>query len=118
MKKQLPHCDVELTVMLISDRWKILILRDLLTGTKRFGELKKIGKRHSAKSAHRSFAFDGKRRSCKPQNIRENLAACRIFPHGNGLELKAGFGCNGLVGQNVSQGSLGSVIHNGNKNNR
>ena len=27
--------------MLISDRWKVLILRDLLSGTKRFGELKK-----------------------------------------------------------------------------
>ena len=27
--------------MLISDRWKVLIIRDLLTGTKRFGELKK-----------------------------------------------------------------------------
>ena len=26
---------------MISDKWKILILRDLLTGTKRFGELKK-----------------------------------------------------------------------------
>jgi DNA-binding HxlR family transcriptional regulator len=25
----------------MGDRWKILILRDLLTGTKRFGELKK-----------------------------------------------------------------------------
>jgi DNA-binding HxlR family transcriptional regulator len=27
--------------MLISDRWKVLILRDLMLGTKRFGELKK-----------------------------------------------------------------------------
>lgn len=27
--------------MLISDRWKVLIIRDLLDGTKRFGELKK-----------------------------------------------------------------------------
>ena len=27
--------------MLISDRWKVLIIRDLLEGTKRFGELKK-----------------------------------------------------------------------------
>lgn len=27
--------------MLISDRWKVLIIRDLLGGTKRFGELKK-----------------------------------------------------------------------------
>ena len=41
MKKELPECDVELTLMLISDRWKILIIRDLLTGIKRFGELKK-----------------------------------------------------------------------------
>lgn len=28
-------------VTLIGDKWKVLILRDLLTGTKRFGELKK-----------------------------------------------------------------------------
>lgn len=42
MKKEFPECDVELTLMLISDRWKILIIRDLLTGTKRFGELKKL----------------------------------------------------------------------------
>ena len=41
MKKEFSECDVELTLMLISDRWKILIIRDLLTGTKRFGELKK-----------------------------------------------------------------------------
>lgn len=41
MKKELPSCPVELTVGLIGDKWKILIIRDLLTGTKRFGELKK-----------------------------------------------------------------------------
>lgn len=34
-------CPVEATLSLISDKWKFLILRDLLTGTKRFGELKK-----------------------------------------------------------------------------
>ena len=39
--KELPACPVETTLMLISDRWKILILRDLMNGTKRFGELKK-----------------------------------------------------------------------------
>ncbi len=39
--KDLPACPVETTLMLISDRWKVLIIRDLLTGTKRFGELKK-----------------------------------------------------------------------------
>ena len=41
MSKNLPACPVEVTLMLISDRWKVLILRDLLSGTKRFGEIKK-----------------------------------------------------------------------------
>ena len=41
MPKELPACPVETTLMLISDRWKVLIIRDLLEGTKRFGELKK-----------------------------------------------------------------------------
>ena len=41
MTKELPACPVETTLMLISDRWKVLIIRDLLGGTKRFGELKK-----------------------------------------------------------------------------
>ena len=39
--KTLPACPVETTLTLISDKWKVLILRDLLLGTKRFGELKK-----------------------------------------------------------------------------
>lgn len=37
----LPACPVGTTLTLISDKWKVLILRDLLTGTKRFGELRK-----------------------------------------------------------------------------
>ena len=41
MEKNLPACPVETTLMLISDRWIVLIIRDLLEGTKRFGELKK-----------------------------------------------------------------------------
>lgn len=39
--KALPACPVETTLMLIGDKWKVLILRDLMPGTKRFGELKK-----------------------------------------------------------------------------
>ena len=38
---ELPACPVETTLMLIGDKWKVLILRDLMDGTKRFGELKK-----------------------------------------------------------------------------
>ena len=40
-KKELPACPVETTLTMISDKWKVLILRDLLPGTKRFGELRR-----------------------------------------------------------------------------
>ena len=40
-KNEMPACPVETTLMLIGDKWKVLILRDLMPGTKRFGELKK-----------------------------------------------------------------------------
>ena len=38
---ELPACPVETALVLMGDRWKLLIVRELLTGTKRFGELKK-----------------------------------------------------------------------------
>ena len=41
MEKQLSACPVETTLTLIGDKWKVLILRDLMPGTRRFGELKK-----------------------------------------------------------------------------
>lgn len=41
MVKNLPACPVETTLMLIGDKWKVLVLRDLMPGTRRFGELKK-----------------------------------------------------------------------------
>lgn len=43
--KDLPKCPVEITLMMLNTRWKVLIIKELLTGTKRFGELKKsVGK--------------------------------------------------------------------------
>ncbi|AGN26090.1 winged helix-turn-helix transcriptional regulator [Candidatus Methanomassiliicoccus intestinalis] len=41
LPKELPQCPVEITLSLISNRWKVLILRDLMDGAKRFGELRK-----------------------------------------------------------------------------
>ena len=35
--KVLPACPVETTLTLISDKWKVLIIRDLLPGTKQIG---------------------------------------------------------------------------------
>lgn len=40
-KVKLPDCPVEVTLLMIGEKWKILILRDLLNGTQRFGQLKK-----------------------------------------------------------------------------
>ncbi len=37
--KNYPDCPVEVTLQLIGEKWKVLIIRDLLTGTKRFNEL-------------------------------------------------------------------------------
>ena len=47
--KELPDCPVETTFELMGDKWKVCIIRDLLTGTKRFGELKKSVKGISQK---------------------------------------------------------------------
>ena len=37
--KKIPDCPVEMTLQLIGDKWKVLIIRDLMSGTKRFNEL-------------------------------------------------------------------------------
>lgn len=43
--RELPVCPVETTISLIGDKWKVLILRELMGGTKRFGELQRgVGK--------------------------------------------------------------------------
>ncbi len=39
MVKTYTNCPVEYTASIISNKWKIIILRDLLTGTKRYNEL-------------------------------------------------------------------------------
>lgn len=39
--KKVLDCPVATTINLIGNKWKLLIIRDLLGGTKRFGELRK-----------------------------------------------------------------------------
>lgn len=42
LAKDLPKCPVETSLMMLNSRWKFLILRELLTGTKRFANLKRL----------------------------------------------------------------------------
>ena len=39
--KKLPKNPIEVTIKLLDCKWKVLIVRELMSGTKRFGELKK-----------------------------------------------------------------------------
>lgn len=49
MRKIYTDCPVEYTASMIANKWKILILRDLITGTKRYNELTRSVKGISAK---------------------------------------------------------------------
>lgn len=40
-KEELPSCPIAVTIQLIGNKWKLLIIRDLLDGARRFGELRK-----------------------------------------------------------------------------
>lgn len=60
--KELPACPVEATLALIGDRWKILIVRDLMERTMRFGQLQRSIGRVSQKvltSKLRAMEEDG-----------------------------------------------------------
>lgn len=41
LNKKILDCPVATTINLIGNKWKLLIVRDLLGGTRRFGELRK-----------------------------------------------------------------------------
>ena len=41
-ENEMLECPVEITLNLLSSKWKTLIIRELLTGTKRFSEIKRM----------------------------------------------------------------------------
>lgn len=49
MRKLYTDCPVEYTASMIANKWKILILRDLMEGTKRYNELTRTVKGISTK---------------------------------------------------------------------
>jgi DNA-binding HxlR family transcriptional regulator len=49
-KTAIPDCPIEYTLKFLGSKWTFLIVRDLFTGTKRFGELRRSLKSVSPKT--------------------------------------------------------------------
>ena len=87
-------CPVETTLQLISSRWKVLILRDLLTGTKRFGELRKsIGM-----VFQQPTPFYGKGRPAYAKGVCGSTSARGIYSYGTGAQSAPRPGLHGGMG--------------------
>lgn len=69
MSDALPACPVETTLTLISDKWKVLILRDLLTGNKALWRIEKIFGRSQPKGVDITVAADGRQRPVDAQGL-------------------------------------------------
>jgi transcriptional regulator, MarR family len=63
MAKTFTDCPVEYTASLIANKWKIIILRELLTGTKRYNELTRSVVGISAKVLTEEFKRTRERRN-------------------------------------------------------
>ncbi len=69
-KNNLPNCPVETTLSIIGTKWIVLIIRELLNGTMRFGEIRK--------------ALDGISQKVLTTNLRkmenEGLLKRKVYP--------------------------------------
>lgn len=82
--KELPACPVETTLTLISDKWKVLVLRDLMPGTKRFGELK-IYRQCKPEGIDSAASSNGGKWTADSHCVSRGSAACGIHINGIGI---------------------------------
>lgn len=73
-KEELPFCPVATTVDLIGSKWKLLIMRELLTGTKRFNEL------HRAVDGISQKVFTQNLRKMEEDGIVDRVAYAEVPP--------------------------------------
>ena len=97
---ELPACPVETTLMLIGDKWKVLILRDLMPGTRRFGELKKSIGSVSQKVLTAQLR-DMEAKGLVSRKVYAEVPP-RIQPDGFGSEPEAHSGRHGSLGRRIS----------------
>ena len=100
---ELPACPVETTLMLIGDKWKVLILRDLMSGTKRFGELKKSIGHVTQKVLTAQLCDMEAKRPAHAQGLRRGTAARGIYPDRYRLQPAAHPRLYGGLGHGLSE---------------
>ena len=99
-EKKIPDCPVEMTLQLIGDKWKVLIIRDLLTGTKRFSELMRSVSGITQKVLKPSAQYGGGRASHQ-EGVPGSSAQSGIYPHGNGIQSETDSGFHGDLGDKL-----------------
>ena len=93
---KIPDCPVEMTLQLIGDKWKVLIIRDLLTGTKRFNELMRSVNGITQKG-------HGTGRPDYPQNISPGPPEGGIYPDRNRVQPETHTGLHGSLGNGLQK---------------
>ena len=99
---ELPACPVETTLMLIGDKWKVLILRDLMEGTKRFGELKKSIGTVSQKVLTAQLRDMEDKGHAHPQGVRRGAPARGVHADRDRIQSEADTRLHGRVGHGLS----------------
>ena len=98
--QELPACPVETTLALIGDKWKVLILRDLLPGTKRFGELKRSIGSVSQKVLTAQLR-DMESRGLFTGSLPGGPAPCGIQSDPSRAQSRSHFGCHAELGRDI-----------------
>lgn len=101
MEKKLPACPVETTLMLISDRWKVLYYPGSAGWHKAFRGTEKVRGQYIAESIDRKFALHGGEWAAHPESLSRSTAAGGIYAYGNGAQPKARPGCPVFVGSGI-----------------
>ena len=105
-KEELPACPVATTLQLIGSKWKILIIRNLMSRPWRFNELK----RDQPESPDRFPQIHGGRRYHHPHRLCGSSTPCRICPQRSGRVHAPHHHGNGRMGHRL-QGVLFTGIN-------
>lgn len=106
-KEELPYCPVAVTVRVIGNKWKLLLIRNLLSAPQRFTELKKGVTGIFSKGAYRKSALVGKGRNSETRSFCRNPAQGGVFPVGAWQFPAADFRLHDRLGKRLHEKSCG-----------